>query len=53
MLKKLYLQGMQGCSELEGMSYQTPILKIKKFFWEVNSKIKMIKWKPKSVRAQS
>ena len=30
LLKKLYLQAMQGCSELEGISYQTSILRIKK-----------------------
>ena len=30
LLKKSELQGMQGCSESEMISYQTPILRMKK-----------------------
>ena len=42
LMKKSYLQGMQGWRESEGISYQTPILCIKCCFWEGNSKLK--KW---------
>ena len=37
---KIHLQEMRGWSESEGISYQTPILRIKSCFWEGNSKIK-------------
>ena len=40
---------MRGWSELEGISYNTPILRMKKDI----QKWKVIMWKPKSVRDQS
>ena len=50
----MYMQGMWGWSKSEGISYQTPILRIKKLLLRRKFKNKkIIKWKPKSVRDQS
>ena len=38
--EKIYMQGMRVLSESEGISFQTPILKITKFIWRWKSKIK-------------
>ena len=47
----MYMQGMWGWSESEGISYQTPILRIKKLL--LRRKFKNKKWKPKSDGTQS
>ena len=41
-IKKIYMQGIWGWSESEGISYQTPILRMKKLHLKRKFKIKKI-----------
>ena len=56
LLKKFHLQGMQGCSELEVISYQTSILRIKKLLLRRKFKNKDVKvkiWKFKGSKPEN